>query len=62
MPSVMLKADPIAVELFAIVTAKGCPAAIEEFPKRPEAIVVFETSDSPSENTWVALFWVLEFK
>jgi hypothetical protein len=51
MPSVMLKADPIAVELFAIVTAKGCPAAMEEFPKRPEAIVVFETSDSPSENT-----------
>jgi hypothetical protein len=47
----MLKADPIAAALFAIVTAKGWPTAIEEFPKRPEAIAVFETNDSPSENT-----------
>ena len=48
--SIILKEDPVAVELFARVTANGCPAAIEVFPKRPEEIVIFVTKDSPSEN------------
>ena len=52
----------MAVELFVNVTANGCPEAIDVFPKRPEVIVVFETNDSPSENCWVALFWVFEFR
>jgi hypothetical protein len=47
---IILKEDPVAVELFARVTANGCPAEIEVFPKRPEVIVVFEINDSPSEN------------
>ena len=59
---VILNEEPVAVELFASVTANGCPAAIDVFPKRPEVIVIFETNYSPSENCWVALFWVLDPK
>ena len=56
----MENADPVEVALLATVIANGVPAEIVVFPKRPEIIFVFDDNDSPSENSLVELFWVLE--
>ena len=61
-PSWIWKEEPVAAEFDARVIASGLPAAIEVLPKSPDVITVSQVRDSPSENVWVELFAVLEFK
>ena len=42
--------------------AKGDPTAIAVLPNNPEVIISEHVNSSPSENTWVALFDVLDVR
>ena len=54
--------DPVIAASLATVRANGAPEAIAVLPNNPEVIISEHVNSSPSENTWVALFDVLDVR